>query len=74
MDALASPVLLRGYGCLATNKRTDGVSIGPARCYTEKTRRNTVQFSSVPSASSKTSVQCPQSVATDKLVVNHKRS
>jgi hypothetical protein len=47
MDTFASSVLLRGYCCIATNSRTDGVFIGPARCCIEKKRHNRYQIRSV---------------------------
>jgi hypothetical protein len=57
VDTLASPVLLCGCFYMATNNRTDGVSIWPARCCVGKTRHNRDQISFVPSASCKRSDQ-----------------
>jgi hypothetical protein len=46
MDTLASPILLRGCCCMATDNRTDGVSVGATRCCIEKTRHYRDQTSS----------------------------
>jgi hypothetical protein len=51
MDTLGSPVLLRGYSFMETNNRTEGVSIGLARCCIDKTRHNRGQISAVPAVS-----------------------
>jgi hypothetical protein len=64
IDTLVSPILLRGYCCMATNNRMDGVSNGPAWLYREdKAQQRSDQFSAGSGLKQ-----------TSQLVVNHKGS